>query len=177
MSAREPRFSQKVLIDPTPLPASVPPVTECGTSSAPLMSASFFIGDRCKAFNDDYMQCKTEAYGRGEKECMREGRKVTRCAKSVIDDINKSCLDSFRAHWECLEHNNQQMWHCRRPEQRLNDCVFEKIGLKKEIPGTPEGETPVHLRDRQIFSTKATSKRIKDPRAGKPEETKAKAEA
>ena len=50
-------------------------------------------------------------------------------------------------------------------------------GLKKEIPGTPEHETPVHLRDRQIFSTKATSKRIKDPRAGKPEESKAKAES
>lgn len=29
------------------------------------------------------MQCKTEAYGRGELECMKEGRKVTRCAASV----------------------------------------------------------------------------------------------
>lgn len=47
------------------------------------MSASFFIGARCKAFNDDYMVCKTEAQGRGEIECMREGRKVTRCAASV----------------------------------------------------------------------------------------------
>ena len=29
------------------------------------------------------MACKTEANGRGETECMREGRKVTRCAASV----------------------------------------------------------------------------------------------
>lgn len=47
------------------------------------MSASYFIGARCKAYNDDYMLCKTEANGRGEIECLREGRKVTRCAASV----------------------------------------------------------------------------------------------
>lgn len=76
-------FNQGVLIDTTPLPASVPPVKEIGASSAPLMSASFFIGARCKAYNDDYMKCKTEAFGTGEVDCMREGRKVTRCAASV----------------------------------------------------------------------------------------------
>lgn len=78
-----PRFNQQVLIDTTPLPASIPPVKEIGASSAPLLSASFFIGDRCKAFNDDYMVCKTQAHGKGEIECMREGRKATRCAASV----------------------------------------------------------------------------------------------
>jgi len=29
------------------------------------------------------MKCKTEANGRGELDCLREGRKVTRCAASV----------------------------------------------------------------------------------------------
>lgn len=77
------RFNQNVLIDTTPLPDSVPKVPEIGTSSAPLLSASFFIGARCGAYNDDYMKCKTEAYGKGEIECMKEGRKVTRCAASV----------------------------------------------------------------------------------------------
>lgn len=72
-----------MLIDTTPLPDSVPKVEEIGTSSAPLMSAAYFIGARCKAYNDDYMKCKTEANGKGEIECMREGRKVTRCAASV----------------------------------------------------------------------------------------------
>lgn len=77
------RFSQKVLIDTTPLPDSIPRVEEIGSSSAPLLSASFFIGARCKPFNDDFMVCKTEAHGTGEIDCMREGRKVTRCAASV----------------------------------------------------------------------------------------------
>lgn len=72
-----------MLIDTTPLPDHVPKVDEIGASSAPLMSASYFIGARCKPYNDDYMVCKTEAEGRGEVECMREGRKVTRCAASV----------------------------------------------------------------------------------------------
>lgn len=70
-------------MDTTPLPDSIPKVQEIGASSAPLLSASFFIGARCKDYNDDYMKCKTEANGRGELDCMREGRKVTRCAASV----------------------------------------------------------------------------------------------
>jgi NADH dehydrogenase (ubiquinone) 1 alpha subcomplex subunit 8 len=65
------------------MPDDIPKVKEIGSSSAPLMSASYFIGARCKAYGDDYMMCKTEAHGRGELECLKEGRKVTRCAASV----------------------------------------------------------------------------------------------
>ena len=46
---------------------------------------------------------------------------------SRLDDINKNCLEEFRKHWECLEQNNQQLWQCRRPEMKLNDCVFDKL--------------------------------------------------
>lgn len=70
-------------MDTTPLPESIPAVTEIGASSAPLLSASFFIGARCRPYNDDFMQCKTEAEGKGEIECLKEGRRVTRCAASV----------------------------------------------------------------------------------------------
>ena len=77
------RFQSHSLYDTTPLPENIPKVKEVGASSAPLLSAAYFIGARCRAYNDDYMQCKTQAYGRGELECMKEGRKVTRCAASV----------------------------------------------------------------------------------------------
>jgi NADH dehydrogenase (ubiquinone) 1 alpha subcomplex subunit 8 len=72
-----------VLVDRVRLPDEIPKVDEIGASSAPLFSAAYFIGARCKAFNDDYMKCKEEAAGRGELDCMREGRKVTRCAISM----------------------------------------------------------------------------------------------
>ncbi|KAF1990078.1 NADH-ubiquinone oxidoreductase-like protein 20.8 kDa subunit [Aulographum hederae CBS 113979] len=156
MTAREPRFNHHVLVDTTPLPDHIPKVKELGVSSAPLMSASFFIGARCKPYNDDYMKCKTEANGRGELDCMREGRKVTRCAASVLSDVNKHCLAQFRAHWQCLENNNQQMYQCRFYERPLNKCVFDNLGLEKVIPGTPEGTVPVHLREKQIFQRKFT---------------------
>lgn len=77
------RFHQSALIDKTPLPASIPKVDEIGATSAPLFSAAYFIGARCKEYNEDYVLCKNEAGGRGEVECLREGRKVTRCASSV----------------------------------------------------------------------------------------------
>jgi len=124
------------------------------------------------------MQCKSEANGKGEMDCLREGRKVTRCAGSVyvfplisivmrrecmvwrgagsalswrregtqcavrwdlirvaltslvfprLEDVNKSCLEEFRKHWECLDNNNQQLWQCRKWERPLNSCVFEKL--------------------------------------------------
>ena len=99
------------------------------------------------------------------------------CVIGRLDDINKNCLEEFRKHWECLDNNNQQLWHCRRPEQLLNACVFDKLvrlslphiehtliktltqKLEKMIPGAPENETPVHLRDRQIFSHNMSSYR------------------
>lgn len=65
------------------MPDHIPKVDEIGATSAPLTSAAYFIGSRCRAYNDDYMQCKTLAYGKGEFDCMKEGRKVTRCAASV----------------------------------------------------------------------------------------------
>ncbi|KAL0633332.1 ndufa8, NADH-ubiquinone oxidoreductase complex I 19kd subunit [Maublancomyces gigas] len=77
------QINQHGLIDKTPLPDSIPRVDEVGATSAPLFSAAYFIGARCKDYNEDYMLCKHEARGKGEVECLREGRKVTRCASSV----------------------------------------------------------------------------------------------
>jgi hypothetical protein len=89
-----------------------------------------------------------------------------------IKDINANCLDQFKAHWECLENNNQQMWQCRQKEWSLNKCVFEKLvchgrgwkartmrfcwhqlqGLEKRIPDQPKDEVPVQFRRNQIYA-------------------------
>ncbi|KAG5937738.1 hypothetical protein E4U59_004221 [Claviceps monticola] len=152
MAARRTQFHQEVLIDTTPLPDSIPAVKEVGTSSAPLLSASYFIGARCRDYNDDYMQCKNENAGRGEFDCMKEGRRVTRCAQSVLKDIDTHCLAEFRKHWDCLENRNHQMWQCRPDEWKLNKCVYDKLNLEKKIPDQPPNVTPVHLRTHQIFA-------------------------
>ncbi|CAI4211238.1 unnamed protein product [Parascedosporium putredinis] len=141
------RCSSTPLLSPTRSP-----VKEIGATSAPLLSAAFFIGARCRDYNDDYMQCKTEANGRGELECMKEGRRVTRCAASVLKDINTHCLNEFRRHWMCLEEGNQQLWQCRPEEWKLNKCVFENLKLEKVVPDQPKNSTPVHLRTRQVLA-------------------------
>lgn len=38
----------------------------------------------------------------------------------------------------------QELYLCRKPERTLNDCVFQKLQLKKEIPGTPQGHAQIH---------------------------------
>ncbi len=52
---------------------------------------------------------------------------LTPSSNPRLKDINENCLDQFRKHWECLEQNNQQLWHCRPAERSLNACVFEKL--------------------------------------------------
>ena len=79
------------------MPDHIPKVEEIGATSAPLMSAAYFIGDRCQAYNDDFMKCKDQANGRGEFECLKEGRKVTRCAASVYVPQYQS-----KVHWQSV---------------------------------------------------------------------------
>ena len=44
-----------------------------------------------------------------------------------LDDMRKHCLEEFRKHWECLDNNNHQLYQCRRPERKLNKCVFDNL--------------------------------------------------
>lgn len=64
-------------------------------------------------------------------------KKTYRFAKSFvfsIKDINANCLDQFKAHYECLEQNNHHLWQCRRPENALNTCVFDKLVCVALVP-------------------------------------------
>jgi len=147
---REAVFKDQPYIDPNPLPSTVPAVDEVGVTSAPLKSASFFIGQYCKEVNEDFMLCKSESRDPGH--CLKEGRKVTRCAAELISKMRDTCLAEFDAHWQCLENNNQYFYACRGPERTLNKCVFDKLNLTKTIPGSPEGQPQVHEKKWPIFT-------------------------
>ncbi|KAF9238815.1 Ndufa8, NADH-ubiquinone oxidoreductase complex I 19kd subunit [Melanogaster broomeanus] len=138
--------------DPTPLPDSVPKVQELGVTSAPLKSAAFFIGAYCKEYNEDFILCKNEAGG-APGPCLKEGRRVTRCAADLINKMRENCLEQFDAHWNCLEMNNQEYYACRKPERTLNKCMFEKLGLTKTIPGSPVGQKQIHEVEKPIYTT------------------------
>ncbi|ODV83843.1 hypothetical protein CANARDRAFT_202267 [[Candida] arabinofermentans NRRL YB-2248] len=133
------RFTDKYrdthfVFENAPLPKEIPHVAEVGATTGPLISASFFIGDRCKDYNDDFMQCHAENGTNGAINCLKEGRRVTRCASSVIRDLNTHCKDEFKLHYECLNYSNMDLKNCRKAEHLLNNCVFKSLGLKKEVP-------------------------------------------
>lgn len=134
--------------DANPLPADVPDVEEVGATSAPLLSAAYFIGAKCKPYNDDFMLCKDENNG-GTLECLKEGRRVTRCAVSVLKELNKHCFDEFKLHYECLEQENHNLGGCRATEAIFNKCVFDKMGLEKKIPGVDE---QIHTKASRIYA-------------------------
>ncbi|KAK9477811.1 hypothetical protein V1514DRAFT_282269 [Lipomyces japonicus] len=135
MVQREIHTKPYYITDPTPLPSHIPTVNEIGATSAPLLSASYFIGARCAAYNEDFMLCRSQAKGSPELDCLKEGRRVTRCAASVLQDISKNCSEVFQSHWDCLEKNNHELKRCRKEEFPLNDCVAKFLNLHKVIPG------------------------------------------
>merc|ERR1712225_146758 len=57
---REVKFPDIPYIDNAPMPKGVPKVDELGATSAPLKTASFFIGAYCKDYNEDFMLCNVE---------------------------------------------------------------------------------------------------------------------
>ncbi|KAH6914599.1 NADH-ubiquinone oxidoreductase subunit [Coprinopsis sp. MPI-PUGE-AT-0042] len=139
----------KAVVDPTPMPTNIPKVEEVGATSAPLKSAAFFIGAHCKEFNEDFMLCKDE--NRDPGHCLKEGRRVTRCTQDILTKMQQNCMEQFQAHFECLERNNQEYYLCRKPERKLNSCMFEKLGLTKTIPGGGQQGQQVHELKSPIF--------------------------
>lgn len=142
-------------VDKNQLPKDLD-VDEVGATSAPLLSASYFIGAKCKPYNDDYMLCKDENNG-GTMECLKEGRRVTRCAISVLKDINKYCFDEFKLHYECLEQENHRLGNCRSSEAVMNKCIFQNLKLEKKIPGVAD---QIHLKENPIFKGTGKDKSV-----------------
>ncbi|CAN3357326.1 hypothetical protein DICA3_C09890 [Diutina catenulata] len=142
--------------DENTLPADIPDVDEVGATSAPLLSAAYFIGARCQPYGDDFLMCKQENNG-GELDCLKEGRRVTRCAVQVLKDINTHCFDEFKLHYECLETENHRQGHCRASEKVFNKCVFDNLKLEKKIPG-PEAQ--IHLKENPIYTGATKDKKI-----------------
>jgi NADH dehydrogenase (ubiquinone) 1 alpha subcomplex subunit 8 len=111
---RDVRFPSTPYVEPTPLTGEAGKVQELGVSSAPLKSASFFLGEHCQKYNEDFMLCKNE--DRNPEHCLKEGRRVTRCAQDLIKRLGESCGKEWEDHWQCLEMNNQEFYPCRKPE-------------------------------------------------------------
>ncbi|KAJ3065643.1 hypothetical protein HDU98_010968 [Podochytrium sp. JEL0797] len=141
---REGIFVDGLWVDKTPMPDSIPKVDEIGLTSAPMESMAFHFAQYCKPFAEDYMLCKNGT--QDPEKCLKEGRRVTRCGLDLINKLKANCEDEWKKHWECLDKKNHHLWQCRAEEKPFNDCVFNKLGLTKTIPETPEGQTPIHLK-------------------------------
>ena len=118
---------------------------EVGSTSAPLASLAFAIGQHCQEYNEDFMLCKNG--NQDPAACLLEGRRVTRCALDLIAKVQSACNPVYVAHHTCLDGNNQLYQKCRSQEQILNACLFAKLGLVKKIPGVEqihEKESPIY---------------------------------
>ena len=124
-SHREANFVKGLWVDPTPMPPTVPHVDEVGCTSAPLESMAFHFNAHCAEYSQDFVLCKKES--KDPAHCLKEGRKVTRCAQSLIEKLRGGCMDVWEKHWQCLDMNNHMLEKCRSEERGFNDCVLTKF--------------------------------------------------
>ncbi|EGF79508.1 hypothetical protein BATDEDRAFT_19994 [Batrachochytrium dendrobatidis JAM81] len=147
-NGREGIFVNGLWVEKEPL-KGVPEVDEVGCTSAPLQSISFHFGAACKSYNEDYILCKKE--NGDPRDCLAEGRKVTRCALDFISKLKENCDESWTKHWQCLDMSNQRFQKCRKEERQLNDCIFDKLGISKNIPDYEPGQTQIHLKENPMY--------------------------
>ncbi|CEH12435.1 NADH:ubiquinone oxidoreductase, NDUFA8/PGIV/19 kDa subunit [Ceraceosorus bombacis] len=147
---REAIFLSTPYREPAPAPSSEPKVEEVGTTSAPLKSIAFFLGQHCKNVNEDFILCKNE--DRDPKHCLKEGRRVTRCTQDLLAKMGQACGKEWDAHWQCLENENHELYRCRKAERPLNKCAFDKLKLSKNIPGSPEGQPQIHEKTNPVLT-------------------------
>lgn len=99
------------------------------------------------------MLCKDE--NRDPGHCLKEGRRVTRCATELyvrcrytallelltayysISKLRENCLSEFQAHWNCLEKNNQVRL---RLSGSVPHCLYRVIGVLRLPSGRAQAE-------------------------------------
>lgn len=88
MSEREGIFVQNLWVErETPQVK----VEEIGASSAPLESMAFFFASFCEPWSKEFMKCRANTFD--PKDCLPEGRKVTRCGLNLYIFLD-NCIES-----------------------------------------------------------------------------------
>ena len=103
---------------------------EVNVTSAALMAGAHHYGRYCQDKNDAFMSCRMET--KDPRKCIEEGKNVTKCALYFFRKVKGSCSEAFTEHWTCLDYNNQDFSHCRKTQKVFDECMAEKLGLKRE---------------------------------------------
>ena len=102
---------------------------EIDVTSAVLMAGAHHYGIYCQERNDAFMQCRMDS--KDPRKCIEEGKDVTKCALDFFRKVKGSCGEVFTEHWTCLEYKNQDFSHCRKTQKAFDECMSDKLGLKR----------------------------------------------
>ncbi len=105
-------------------------VEELNVTSAVLLGAAHHFGNHCKKQSEAFMDCRIET--KDPRKCLQQGREVTKCALDFFSKVKGSCNEAFTEHWNCLDHNNQELPECRKTQKAFDSCMAEKLGMKKD---------------------------------------------
>eukprot|EP00834_Sanchytrium_tribonematis_P003224 NODE_118_length_18285_cov_1.016606.p9 type:complete len:154 gc:universal NODE_118_length_18285_cov_1.016606:130-591(+) len=140
----EPAFTEGIYLEKAELNDALK-IDDIGLTSAPLKSIAYQMHTHCKDYCQDFMKCRKED---GLENCLKEGRKVTRCGKEFIKEMQQTCDQVFKEHWNCLTMNNHRFEKCRPAESALNSCILKSMKIDKIIPDAPY---QIHTKSNPVY--------------------------
>jgi hypothetical protein len=63
--------------------------------------------------------------------CIKIGRRVTECALSVFEKIERTCQPEFDAYSKCLNRGNLEFVSCRKPKSDVEDRFLACLNANK----------------------------------------------
>ncbi len=113
-------------------------VEEIQATSSVLIAGAHHMGKFCEEDFKDFMGCRYVT--KDPRQCLKEGKLVTKCAMSFFKKLKDHCNDEFTKYWNCLDVNNQEYGRCRKAQSPYDKCVLENLNIATE--------QPVHLKMR-----------------------------
>ncbi len=107
-------------------------VEELDITSSVLVAAAHHLGKFCEEDFKDFMGCRYVT--KDPRQCLEEGKLVTKCAMSFFKKLKENCHEEFTKHWTCIDVSNQEYGRCRKTQKPYDKCVLEQLNISTEQP-------------------------------------------
>jgi len=103
-------------------------VPEIEITSSVFRACAHHLGKYCDEQSKEFMLCRAE--DQDPRNCINEGKEVTRCGLEFLTKLKKSCLAEFNQYAQCIDHSstNMALKNCRKTQAVYDNCVKEHFG-------------------------------------------------
>jgi NADH dehydrogenase (ubiquinone) 1 alpha subcomplex subunit 8 len=88
--------------------------------SAELYAIAKHLAIKCHKEEVAFMSCKEEY--KHPEDCLQEGKAVTSCAHSLLDQVMVKAPEQFKEYVDCLDHYSFELKKCRAEQKKFEEA-------------------------------------------------------